>query len=118
MWSLGLVGLELLGGLPQQELYAGNGLGFQLDNPYANGWRGAIGVHLKNTLKRHIMSSATPGLIVTLFTMLEVDSKQRFSAQKALVHLREHSELAYSFFLEMDLEEQSTFGEDDGGMQW
>ena len=118
VWSLGLVGLELLWGLPQPPQHTDNGLDFQLDNPYANGWRGAIGIRIKHILKHHILSSATPELIVTLFTMLEVDPKQRLSARKALMHLRKHSELGYFLSLGMDPEEQCIFEEEEDGMQW
>ena len=112
VWSLGLVGLELLWGLPPS-----NGLDFQPDNPYANGWRGAIRIRTRHILKHHILSSATPELIVTLFIMLEVDPKQRCSARKALMNLRKHIELGYFLSLGMDPEER-TIPEVEDGVQW
>ena len=105
VWSLGMIGLELLWGLPQRPQHSGNALGFQANNPYANGWHGAIHMRIKHVLEHHILSSATPELIVTIFSMLEVDPKQRFSARKALMNRRKHSELRYFLSLGIDPEE-------------
>ena len=118
VWSLGLVGLELLWGLPERPQYTGDGLDFQPDNPYANGWQGAIRIRIKHILKHHILSSATPELIATLFTMLELFPKQRISARKALMRLRKHSELGYFLSLGMDPEDRPIPEEEGDGVQW
>ena len=39
VWSLGMIGLEFVWGLPQRPQH---GLGFHPNSPYANGWQGAI----------------------------------------------------------------------------
>ncbi len=118
VWSLGVIGLELFLGLPQRPQHTGHELGFHFDSPYANGSRGAIRMWIKHVLKHRILSSATPELIVTLFGMLEVDPKQRFSARKALMHLRKHNELGCFLSLGMDPEEQLIPEHEDDGVQW
>ena len=119
VWSLGMIGLELLWGLPQRPQHPGNGLDFQPNNLYANGWHGAIHMWKKRVLEHHILPSAIPELIVTILNMLEVDSKQRFSARKALMHLRKHSEQEYFLSPGMDPKEQAILEEAEGdGVQW
>ena len=74
-------------------------------------------MRIAHVLKHHILSSTTPELIVTLFGMLEVYPKQRFSACKALMYLRKHNELGYFLSLGTDPGEQPIPEEDDG-VQW
>ena len=76
-------------------------------------------MRIKRVLEHHILPSATPELIVTIFNMLVVDPKQRFSARKALMQLRKHSELGNFLSLGMDPEEKAILEADEGdGVQW
>ena len=102
VWSLGLVGLDLLGALSQQPQRVDKAVAWELDGPYADGWQGDIQVQLKDFLKSHILSSTHPMLIATLSTMLEVDPKQRVSAREALEYLHKNSELGFDLPLGMD----------------
>ena len=105
VWSLGLVGLDLLGGLverPPGGLDAR--LAIQPHSPYADGWRGLIQLQLKKFLKYNILSSTHPDLIATISTMLAVNPVQRVSAHEALMNMR-GSELEVYLLIGMALEE-------------
>ena len=104
VWSLGLIGLDLLGGLVERPQRLDAKLAILPNSPYADGWRGSIHAQLEKFLKRNILSSTNPDLIATLATMLEVNPVQRVSAHEALMNMRP-SELEVYLSIWMTLEE-------------
>ena len=90
VWSVGLIGLELLCGLPQPPQPVNNAPAFGVESPYAHGWHGRIRVRLATYIKHHILSSAKPNLVDTIYDMLEENPKQRLSARTAVLQLGEY----------------------------